>query len=48
MSILKDYQNWRKYRRTVEQLRSLPDSVLNDIGVDRYTIDEYARKASQY
>ncbi|WP_136657182.1 DUF1127 domain-containing protein [Nitratireductor sp. XY-223] len=48
MSILKDYQNWRKYRRTVEQLRNLPDSVLSDIGVDRYAIDDYARKASKY
>lgn len=48
MSILKGYQNWRKYRRTAEQLHSLPDTVLSDIGVDRYSIDEYARKASKY
>ncbi|MCY6380599.1 DUF1127 domain-containing protein [Hoeflea prorocentri] len=48
MSILKDYQNWRKYRRTVTQLNDLPDTVLQDIGVDRHAIDAYARKAANY
>ena len=47
MSILKDYQTWRKYRRTVNELRNLPDSVLADIGVNRHSIDDYARKASE-
>ena len=48
MSILRDYQNWRKYRRTVNQLNSLSDTVLQDIGVERYAIDDYARKAARY
>ena len=46
MSILKDLNAWRKYRRTATQLRNLPDNVLDDIGVSRYSIDEYARKAA--
>ena len=48
MSILKDYRNWRKYRRTVNQLNSLSDTVLQDIGIERYAIDDYARKAARY
>ncbi|MEX3009190.1 DUF1127 domain-containing protein [Hoeflea sp. TYP-13] len=48
MSILKDYQTWRKYRRTVNQLRNLPDSVLDDIGVNRHSIDDYARQAAEH
>ncbi len=46
MNIVKDYQNWRKYRRTVNQLRSLPDSLLSDIGVNRHSINDFARQVS--
>jgi uncharacterized protein YjiS (DUF1127 family) len=45
MNILKDLNAWRKYRRTAAQLHSLPDTLLNDIGVDRHAIDSYARRA---
>ncbi len=45
MSILKDINTWRKYRRTAAELRNLPDNVLHDIGVDRHAIDTYARRA---
>lgn len=45
MSILKDINAWRKYRRTAAELRNLPDTVLHDIGVDRHAIDTYARRA---
>ena len=48
MSIIKDYRNWRTYRRTVQELRGLPDSTLRDIGVDRGSINEYARRVSGY
>ena len=46
MSILKDINAWRKYRRTAAQLRNLPDNLLDDIGVSRHAIDEYARQAA--
>lgn len=46
MSILKDISAWRKYRRTAAQLRDLPDNVLDDIGVSRHAIDQYARRAA--
>lgn len=46
MGILRDISTWRKYRRTAAQLRNLPDSLLDDIGVSRHSIDEYARRAA--
>ncbi len=46
MSIIKDYRSWRSYRRTVQELRNLPDSTLRDIGVERGAIDAYARRVA--
>ncbi len=48
MNIIKDYRNWRNYRRTVAELRDLSDSTLKDIGVERGAISEYARRVSGY
>ncbi len=48
MNIIKDYRNWRTYRRTVQELRNLPDSTLRDIGVDRSSIHQYARRVAGY
>ncbi|MCP4317534.1 MAG: DUF1127 domain-containing protein [Hyphomicrobiales bacterium] len=48
MSILKDLNAWRKYRRTVTQLHNLPDNVLDDIGLNRHSIDAYARQAADH
>lgn len=44
MNLMKDYRNWRHYRRTVRQLDSLSDTTLQDIGIDRSAIDDYARR----
>ncbi len=46
MNLIKDYRNWRNYRRTVRELNNLSDGTLQDIGVDRFAIDAYARRSS--
>jgi len=48
MNVIKDYRNWRNYRRTVNELKSLSDGTLKDIGVERGAISEYARRVSGY
>ncbi len=43
MNFLRDYQNWRRYWRTVDQLSSLTDAELRDIGLERHAIKDAAR-----
>lgn len=37
------YANYRLYRRTYEELASLSNAELDDLGISRYDIDRIAR-----
>ncbi len=41
MNILR---NWYLQRKTIRELRALPDYILEDIGINRYAIEEYVKK----
>jgi uncharacterized protein YjiS (DUF1127 family) len=43
MNFIRDYQNWRRYWKTVDQLSSLSDAELRDIGLERHAIRDAAR-----
>jgi uncharacterized protein YjiS (DUF1127 family) len=45
MNIVRDYQNWRRYRQTVNELNRLSTRALDDIGIERANIPSAARKA---
>ena len=48
MGIMKDFRNWREYRRTVNELSRLPDATLRDIGVDPSAVEKHARRIVGY
>ncbi len=37
-------QNWYLRRKTIRELKALPDHILEDIGINRYQIEEHAKK----
>ena len=39
----KDYRQWRKYRRIVDELSTLRQRELDDIGISRHSIRDVAR-----
>ena len=43
MGIVKNLRDWRRYRRTVNELRSMPTRNLNDMGIARWRVDDVAR-----
>lgn len=45
MNIVREYQNWRRYRNTVNELNRLSTRELNDLGISRADIPFVARKA---
>lgn len=45
MNIVRDFQNWRRYRNTVNELNGLSTRVLDDLGIQRANIRSVARKA---
>lgn len=45
MNIVREYQNWRRYRNTVNELNRLSTRELNDLGISRSDIPFVARKA---
>jgi uncharacterized protein YjiS (DUF1127 family) len=45
MNIVREYQNWRRYRNTVNELNRLSTRDLNDLGISRADIPFVARKA---
>jgi uncharacterized protein YjiS (DUF1127 family) len=45
MNILRSARNWYAARRTMNELRSLSNATLNDIGITRYDIRLIARRA---
>ena len=45
MNLIRNYRNWREYRRTVSELRNLSSRELADVGIQRSEIPAVARKA---
>ena len=46
MDIVGKYRHWRNYRRTVNELSSLSNRELSDIGINRADIRNVARRTS--
>ena len=45
MNLIRNYQNWRRYRNTVNELSRLSNHELNDLGIARGEIPYVARKS---
>jgi len=45
MNIARSFNNWRKYRQTVNELDRMTDRELNDLGIGRSDIPYVARNA---
>jgi len=48
MNILRSYNNWRRYRTTLNELNSLSTRELGDLGISRYDIPAIARKSARH
>lgn len=46
MNIIRSYNNWRRYRSTINELSRLSTRELNDLGILPADIPLVARKAS--
>ena len=44
MNVLRSFQNWQTYRRTVAELNALSNRELDDLGIVRGDIPFVARK----
>ena len=45
MNIMRTYNNWRRYRETVNELNRLSPRELTDLGISRADIPSLARRA---
>ena len=45
MNLMKRYKEWKSYRATINELRSLSNRELSDIGIARADIVAVARSA---
>ncbi|WP_411505628.1 DUF1127 domain-containing protein [Brucella anthropi] len=45
MNLIRSYNNWRRYRDTVNELSQLSTRELNDLGISRADIPFVARQA---
>lgn len=43
MNIIENYRNWRRFRRTCDELGRLSERELSDLGISRYDIPRVAR-----
>jgi len=46
MNLTRSFNNWRKYRQTVNELGRMSARELHDLGIDRSDIPYIARKAT--
>ncbi|MBV2142898.1 DUF1127 domain-containing protein [Falsochrobactrum sp. TDYN1] len=44
MNLFRSYNNWRRYRETVNELSQLSTRELNDLGISRADIPHVARQ----
>ncbi|UXN03441.1 MULTISPECIES: DUF1127 domain-containing protein [unclassified Bartonella] len=47
MNLVRSFNNWRRYRTTVNELNSLSARELNDLGINRAEIPSIARRATR-
>lgn len=47
MNLVRSFNNWRRYRETVNELSQLSTRELNDLGISRGDIPYVARQARQ-
>lgn len=47
MNMARSFNNWRKYRQTVNELGRMTDRELRDLGIGRSDIPYIARKAAK-
>ncbi|WP_082510455.1 MULTISPECIES: DUF1127 domain-containing protein [unclassified Rhizobium] len=47
MNITRSFNNWRKYRQTVNELGRMSDRELSDLGIGRSDIPFVARQATK-
>jgi len=47
MNLFRSYNNWRRYRSTVNELSRLSAHELSDLGIHRSEISTVARRAVQ-
>ena len=45
MNVARTFNNWRKYRQTVNELGRMSTRELHDLGIDRSQIPSVARQA---
>ena len=45
MNFARSFNNWRKYRQTVNELGNLSNHTLSDIGLTRYDIRNIAARS---
>ena len=45
MNLIRSYNNWRRYRDTVNELNQLSTRELNDLGISRADIPYVARQS---
>lgn len=43
MSIVRNFHDWRNYRRNLRHLSALPNRELNDMGIARWRVRDVAR-----
>ena len=46
-NVVRKYNNWKSYRRAVDELSSLTSRELNDLGINRADIKFIARRSLQ-
>ncbi|GAC1042340.1 MULTISPECIES: DUF1127 domain-containing protein [Rhizobium] len=46
MNLTRSFNNWRKYRQTVNELGRMSARELHDLGIDRADIHRVAREAT--
>lgn len=44
MNLIRNYQNWRRVRETVNELNRLSNRELADLGINRADIERVARQ----
>jgi Uncharacterized conserved small protein len=48
MNVVRTFNNWRQYRRTVAELSRMTSRDLNDLGISQCDIHRVARQASGF
>ncbi|MBB3964843.1 MULTISPECIES: DUF1127 domain-containing protein [Rhizobium] len=47
MNVARSFNNWRKYRQTINELGRMSNRALSDLGINRADIERVARDATR-